>query len=301
VLPEERRSRIQQQFCQKTTVSVAELAEEYGTSEMTVRRDLDELEARGVCQRIHGGAVSLRIQEYRGLAYPTYGQREQCQVREKIAIARAAAAMVRPTEVIAIDSGTTAAYLAQALRRTFPLTVITNSIRVLDQLHDLAHVALISPGGTLSLEDRSASGGDLVFVGPLAVAALRNFRPAKAFIGASGLTVNDGITNAGLFQAEIKRTLLETSEETILIADHTKFGQASGFLVAGVKAFSKVVTDVAAPAEDVEALRRQGIEVILVEPALDAQALRPPVFSTLNPVPMSDPCEGMQNATPDRH
>jgi DeoR/GlpR family transcriptional regulator of sugar metabolism len=301
MLPEERRSRIQQQLSQRTTVSVAELAEEFGTSEMTVRRDLDELEARGVCQRIHGGAVSLRVQVYRAPTYVTYEQREQCQVREKIAIARAAAAMVRPGEVIAIDSGTTAAYLAQALRQSYPLTVVTNSIRALDQLYDLPHVTLISPGGTLSAEDRNASGGDLTFVGPLAVAVLRSLRPAKAFIGASGLTMSDGITNAALFQAEIKRILIETSEEAILIADHTKFGQASGFLVAGVRAFCKVVTDVAAPAEDVEALRRQGIEVILVEPAPAAQALQPSVFSTLNPVPIPDPREGMQNATPDRH
>ncbi len=249
MLSEERRARIQQQLSYKTAVSIAELAEEFGTSEMTIRRDLDELEARGVCQRIHGGAVSLRVQEYRAPNYPTYGQREQCQVREKVAIARAAAAMVQPGEVIAIDSGTTATYLAKALRQIYPLTVITNSLRVLDQLHDLPNVALISPGGTLSLEDRNVGGGDLAFVGPLTVAALRNFRPTKAFIATSGLTIADGITNAGLFQAEVKRTLIEISQESILIADHTKFGRSSGFRVTGVEAFRKIITDVAAPAQ----------------------------------------------------
>lgn len=278
MLPEERRARIQQQLSFKTSVSIAELAEEFGTSEMTIRRDLDELEARGICQRIHGGAISLRVQEYRGSTYPSYGQREQQQAREKTAIARAAAAMVRPADVIAIDSGTTAAYLAQALRNTYPLTVITNSLRVLDQLHDAVQIALICPGGTLSLEDRYFASGDLSFVGPLTVAALRNFRPNKAFITTSGLTVADGITNAALLQAEIKRTLIEIAEEAILITDHTKFGRASGFLVAEMSAFRKVITDSAAPPEDVEALRRQGIEVILVEPADDVEALRPSVI-----------------------
>lgn len=283
MIPEERRSKIQQRLAQQLTVTIAELAEEFGASEMTIRRDLDELEARGICQRIHGGAVSLRVQEYRGPTYPSYGQREQQQAREKTAIARAAAALVRPAEVIAIDTGTTAAYLAQALRATYPLTVISNSLRVLDQLYDVTSIALICPGGALSLEDRNLASGDLSFVGPLTVAALRNFRPNKAFITTSGLTVADGITNAALLQAEIKRTLIEIAEEAILIADHTKFGRASGFLVARVNAFRKIITDVAAAAEDVAILRQQGIEVIMVEPAADVQPLRPSVMAALGP------------------
>ncbi len=279
MLPEERRSKIQQQLAQQTTVTIAGLAEALGASEMTIRRDLAELEARGVCQRIHGGAISLRVQQYRVSAYPPYGDRERRQMHEKTAIGRAAASLVQPGEVIAIDSGTTAAYFAQALRSIYPLTVITNSLRVLDQLHDVPQIALICPGGALSLEDRSQASGDLSFVGPLAVAALRNFRPARAFITTSGLTVADGITNAALFQAEIKRTLIEIAEEAILLADHTKFGQATGFLVTGVKAFRRMITDVAAPAQDVAALRSQGIEVITVEPAPDAQPLRPSVLT----------------------
>lgn len=274
MIPEERRSKIQQQLAQHLTVTIAELAEQFGASEMTIRRDLDELEARGICQRIHGGAVSLRIQEYRSPTYPTYSQREQQQAREKTAIARAAAALVRPSEVIAIDTGTTAAYLAQALRDIYPLTVVTNSLRVLAQLHDVTSIALICPGGALSLEERNPANNDLSFVGPLTVAALRDFRPNKAFISTSGLTVADGITNAALLQAEIKRTLIEVAEEAILITDHTKFGRPSGFVVAGVNAFHKIITDSAAPPEDVTALRQRGIEVILVEPASDMEPLR---------------------------
>ena len=273
MLPEERRSRIQDLLSQKSSVTIAELAEQFGTSEMTVRRDLDELEGRGVCQRIHGGATSLRIQEYRPPPYPSYPQREQCQVREKIAIGQAAAALVRPGDVIAVDSGTTAAYLAQALRTIYPLTVITNSIRVLDQLHDIIQIALISPGGTLLLEERTVPSGDLAFVGPIAVATLRSFRPSKAFISTAGITIVDGISNAGLFQAEIKRTLIEIADEAILITDHSKFGRVTGFLVAPAKAFTRVITDTAAPEADVAGLRALGVEVILVEPVSEAAAL----------------------------
>jgi DeoR/GlpR family transcriptional regulator of sugar metabolism len=193
---------------------------------------------------------------------------------EKAAIGRAAAALVRPGDIIAIDSGTTAAHLARALRTTDPITVITNSLRVLDQLQDTTQIALICPGGTLSVEDRNASGGDLAFVGPIAVSTLRGFRPKKAFISTSGITLADGISNASLFQAEIKQVLIDIAEEAILITDHTKFGQVHGFLVSSVKAFSKIITDALAPPHDLDQLRDMGIAVILVEPAEDGALLQ---------------------------
>lgn len=288
MLTEERRSKIQSLLVQKTTVSIAELAEMFGTSDMTIRRDLDELESRGVCQRIHGGAVVLRFMEYRNPVYPSYWQRERCQVKEKVAIGRAAAALVQPGEVVAIDTGSTAAYMAHALRDSDSCTVLTNSIRVLDQLHDATQIALICPGGTLSVEDRNASGGDLAFVGPVAVANLRNFRPKKAFITTSGLTVADGIFNAGLFQAEIKRTMIEIADEVILITDHTKFGQGHGFLVSSLEPFSQIITDTQTPPEEIRALQAAGIEVIQVEPAEDGTILRPVVMSTFASEPAGE-------------
>lgn len=290
MLTEERRSKIQALLARETTVSISELAENFGTSEMTIRRDLDELENRGVCQRIHGGAMALRVMEYRNPVYPSYWQRERCQVKEKVAIGRAAAALVQPGDVVAVDSGSTAAYMAHALRTSDPCTVITNSIRVLDQLHDVTHITLICPGGTLSIEDRNASGGDLAFVGPVAVATLRSFRPNKAFISTSGITVTDGISNASLFQAEIKRTMIEVADEAILITDHTKFGQGHGFLISALNRFSKIITDTQTPPHDVEALRDMGIEVILVEPAEDATVLRPVVMSDFAGEPDEEDC-----------
>jgi DeoR family fructose operon transcriptional repressor len=284
MLAEERRSRIQEMLARQASVTITELVDTFGTSEMTIRRDLDELEARGVCQRIYGGAISLRVNTYRtpsNAGYPTYSLREQCCAAEKTAIGRRAAALVQPGDLIAIDSGTTASHLAYALRDTEPITVITNSIGVLAQLYDVTSISLISPGGTLSIETSTASGGDMSFVGPIAAAALRSLRPKRAFIGTSGLSVADGVFNVGLFQAEIKRTLIEIAEEVILISDHTKFGQVSGFSVAGMRSFHKIITDIHAPERDVAELRALGIEVILVEPAAHVVDLRPALFTTV--------------------
>jgi DeoR/GlpR family transcriptional regulator of sugar metabolism len=274
MLAEERRSKIQEILTYKNSVSIAELVEQFGTSEMTIRRDLDELEARGVCQRIHGGAMSLRVMEYRSTVYPPFALREQAQAAEKIAIAHAAAALVKPGDTIAIDSGTTAAYLAYVLRDFNAITVISNSLQALAQLYDIIRIHLLSPGGTLSLEGMDAGGGDLSFVGPVANATLRTFRPNLAFISASGVSISDGISNVGLFQAEIKRTLIDISEEVILITDHTKFGQATGVIVASLQRIDRVITDCQAPAEDIEKLRAMGIQVTQVEPNHEMIALR---------------------------
>jgi DeoR family transcriptional regulator, fructose operon transcriptional repressor len=274
MLAEERRSKIQEILAYKDSVSIAELVEQFGTSEMTIRRDLDELEARGVCRRIHGGAMSARFMEQRGITYPPYSQRKQTQVAEKIAIAHAAAALVKSGDTIAIDSGTTAAYLAYVLRDFNSIMVISNSLQVLTQLYDIASIHLVSPGGTLYLENQNAGSGDLSFVGPVANANLHSFRPNLAFISASGISLSEGISNVGLFQAEIKRTLINTSEKTVLIVDHTKFGQASGVIVAGLERINHVITDCQAPAEDIQKLHDLNIQVSLVEPARKITNLR---------------------------
>jgi DeoR/GlpR family transcriptional regulator of sugar metabolism len=274
MLAEERRSKIQEILTNKNSVSIAELVEQFGTSEMTIRRDLDELEARGVCQRIHGGAMSLRVMEYRTSVYPPYALREQAQAAEKIAIAHAAAALIKPGDTIAIDSGTTAAYLAYVLRDFYAITVISNSLQVLAQLYDVTGIHLVSPGGTLSLEGMNAGGGDLSFVGPVANTTLCSFRPNLAFISASGVSITDGLSNVGLFQAEIKRTLIDISEQVVLITDHTKFGQASGVIVASLERIDRVITDSQAPAEAINKLRLMGISVTQVDAAQESIALR---------------------------
>jgi DeoR/GlpR family transcriptional regulator of sugar metabolism len=291
MLVAERRSRIRDIMERQSTVSIAELAGLFGTSEMTIRRDLDNLAARGVCLRTYGGAITLRApaSQSSGRAsesvYPTFQERECAQVREKLAIARAAASLVRAGDVVAIDSGTTAACLAREFRAASPITVITNSIRIIAQLQDSAQITLVCPGGIMSSADRNILGGDLAFVGPIAVSTLRTLHAKKAFITTSGLTVAKGISNASLFQAEIKRILIEIADEAILLADHTKFGQSHGFLVAPPTAFSRIITDTMAPPEDVAALRTMGIDVIEVTPTEEDCVLHPAPPVAAVPVP----------------
>jgi len=107
--------------------------------------------------------------------------------------------------------------------------------------------------------------------------------------------VADGISNAGLFQAEIKRTLIEIADEKILITDHTKFGRVTGFLVAPVQSFTRVITDTAAPEPDIAALRAMGIDVIQAEPAAETTRLRPSILTAAAGLRPADPCGGSHN------
>lgn len=248
-------------------VSIASLSKVFGVSEMTIRRDLMQLEKMGLCRRTHGGAVSTHGVLTRDI---DYRQREQLHVAEKIAIGRAAAVMVQEGETIAIDAGTTTAQLAVSLKGRRNITVITNSLRVLDQLCDSPGITLISTGGTVApAMDGEFGHGDHFLVGPLAEATLRRFRPNKAFMGTTGLTITDGLTNSVIEQAELKRLMMELSAEVILLADHSKFGRVASSVAGPVTLLHRVITDSGISPEMKRALEERGIEVIVVEPAED--------------------------------
>ncbi|MBC7233989.1 MAG: DeoR/GlpR transcriptional regulator [Chloroflexi bacterium] len=263
----ERLRRISERLSAEHVVSIASLSKALGVSEMTIRRDLMQLEKMGLCRRTHGGAVSTHGTLTRDI---DYRQREQLHVAEKVAIGRAAAAMVQEGETIAIDAGTTTAQLAAALKGRRNIMVITNSLRVLDQLCDSPGITLISTGGTVApAMDGEFGHGDHFLVGPLAEATLRRFRPNKAFMGTTGLTITDGLSNSVIEQAELKRLMMELSAEVILLADHSKFGRVASAIAGPVTMLHRVITDSGISPQMKRALEELGIEVIVVEPAKD--------------------------------
>lgn len=263
----ERLQRISERLHTEHVVSIADLSTWLGVSEMTVRRDLIRLEELGLCRRTHGGAVSMHATLVQDTPYT---ERELQHVAEKVAIGRAAAALVKEGDTIAIDSGSTTMQFAAALRGQKNVTVVTNSMRVLNQLCDAAGITVISTGGTVSTTLRPDLGhGDPFLVGPLAEATLRRFRPSKAFMGTVGLTIADGLSNGMLEQAELKRIIMEVSAEVTLLTDHSKFGQVSSAVAGPVTMLQRVITDTGIAPSMRRALEELGIEVIVVEPATD--------------------------------
>lgn len=254
MLAVERQSRIAELINQHQSVTVSELCETFAVSDMTIRRDLLRLEKRGILSRTHGGAIILKPAP----ADHPYYSRVHEQIQEKQAIARLAAAMVQDGETIALDAGTTIANLARQLTRKRDLTIITNSIHVINEMLGTPHVTVISTGG--SLWEPTVS-----LVGPIAVSTLRRFHVDKAFLATPAISLEAGVTNSNLYEAEVKSTMIEIARERILLVDHTKFGRTSYAIVAPLSAYNRLITDDGTPAAFIEGIRARGLEVLVAD------------------------------------
>jgi len=252
MLAVERQSRIVQMINERQTVSVAELTATFGVSDMTIRRDLLRLEERGVLQRTHGGASILKSPPG---DHPYYARLHE-QVQEKLAIVRLAAGLIRDGETIVLDAGTTIARLAGLLVDKRDLTVITNSIHAVNELRGAKGINLIVTGGTLWEPTVS-------LVGPVAISTLHRFAADKAFMATPAISLEAGITNSNLYEAEVKAAMIEIARERILLVDHTKFGRTSYAKVAPLTAIHRLITDDGAPPATLARLRELGIDVLV--------------------------------------
>ncbi|MDI7278271.1 MAG: DeoR/GlpR family DNA-binding transcription regulator [Anaerolineae bacterium] len=251
MLAPERQGRIAQLMQQRASMSVQELSRQFGVSLMTIRRDLDALEEKGLIVRIHGGAMAP--------ASPVASREEvrsTWHVEEKVAIAALAATLVEDGQTLFIDAGTTTIELARQLRERRGLTVVTNSVRVLAALADSPGINLIGLGG-------SVYGGAWSFVGPLAEAALRRFNAGAAFMGITSVSLEQGLTEVNFFEAAIKSLMIQRAQRVVLLADHSKFGKVSPVSVASVKEVHAIITDERLPAEVVAVYREVGVEMVI--------------------------------------
>jgi DeoR/GlpR family transcriptional regulator of sugar metabolism len=174
----------------------------------------------------------------------------------KRSIAQTAARMVNEGDTIILDAGATTTYLASALEGRKGITVITNSLPVLSELAGEKGMTLISSGGVVRPESRSLTG-------PEAEMTFQKLRVDKAFIGATGISLDFGLSNTNIAEASIKRAMLDAAREIVLLADHTKIGIESLVRIASVKNVHKLVTDVGISPHDRLELTQRGIEVII--------------------------------------
>lgn len=234
-------------------MTVNELVAQLGVSEMTVRRDLDELERQGFLRRVHGGAVSARGRSYE----PPFLTRSLVHKEEKVRIAAAAAARVHHGDSIALDVGTTTLEIAYQLAGKRDLTVITPSLRIAMVLAEQPGIRLILTGGILR-------HGELSLVGHLAEEAFRQFFADKLFLGIGGIDLEAGLTEFNLEDALVKKVMLRRAKEIIVVADASKFGRVAFASVAPLDVVHTLITDSSVPPSIVNGLRDKGIEVIIV-------------------------------------
>ncbi|HMC32517.1 MAG: DeoR/GlpR transcriptional regulator [Acidobacteria bacterium] len=253
VLNEERRRAILDLIQRDGRVLVADLAQQFETSQVTIRKDLEILHGNGLVHRTHGGALPSRDG---ALADPTLREKEKLHRKEKLRIADAAAKLVQEEQVIILDSGTTTTAIAHALRGFHKLTIITNAVNIAAELAG-SEVEVILTGGTLRQNSFS-------LVGPIAEDTLRRLNADVLFLGVDGFDVHYGLSTPNLLEAKVNRVMVEVSRMTVAVCDASKFGRRSLSLIAPPTALHHVITDHSAPKLDIKTLKKAGIEVTLV-------------------------------------
>jgi DeoR family transcriptional regulator of aga operon len=248
----------------RDAVHVAELSKAFGVSEVTVRSDLAQLARQGLVARVRGGVRALE----RGQAELGFDFRLRLEVERKQAIARAAAAMVGEGEAIALDSSTTAYYLALELRTKKELVVVTNGLLIAAALADAPGISVLVTGGMLRLPAMS-------LVGDLGADALRTTRISKGFMGARGLSFDLGLMDLNPEEVRIKKEMASVCERVICIVDGSKWHRTALLTFVDTEHVDAIVTDTTAPADRVEAWRARDVEVVCVDPIDGAQPAGP--------------------------
>jgi len=238
---------------QNARASVAELSEMLSVSEVTIRKDLAILEAEGSLLRTHGGAVTSG----RSRAELAFEVRERLQRNEKALIGAEAAKLVHDGDSIALDASTTVLQIARHLRARRELTVVTNGMRVASELAGQPSITVLMPGGAVRWEAFS-------LVGTWGSLMLRQLNIQKAFVGAVGFTLTEGLTDVNAQEAEIKTAMLASAKEVIGVFDHTKWNRVAMATFCPTDRLRLVISDEQAPADAVAAVRARGVEVRLV-------------------------------------
>ncbi|MEV6025598.1 DeoR/GlpR family DNA-binding transcription regulator [Streptomyces sp. NPDC052036] len=251
----ERRQLILEMVRANGAVSLRELARVVQTSEVTVRRDVRALEAEGLLDRRHGGAV-LPGGFTRESGFP---QKSHLATAEKTAIADLAAGLVEEGEAIVVGAGTTTQELARRLARVPGLTVVTNSLLVAQALAHANRVEVVMTGGTLR-------GSNYALVGSGAEQSLQGLRVSKAFLSGSGLTAERGLSTSNMLSASVDRALVQAAAEVVVLADHTKLGTDTMFQTVPTDLITRLVTDEPPPHDDraateLQALADQGVQI----------------------------------------
>jgi DeoR family transcriptional regulator, aga operon transcriptional repressor len=238
----------------RDSVHVTELAKTFSVSEVTIRSDLSELARQGLVARVRGGVRAIQS----GESELSFDVRLRLDADRKQAIARAAAAMVDDREAVALDSSTTAYYLALELRGKRDLVVVTNGLLIAAALADAPGVTVLLSGGMLRVPSMS-------LIGELGADVLRATTINKGFLGARGLSLEHGLMELNPDEIRIKQEMANACERVICILDSSKWHRAALLSFVPSDEVDAIVTDSDAPQEQVEAWRANGTEVVTAE------------------------------------
>ncbi|HNS02301.1 MAG TPA: DeoR/GlpR family DNA-binding transcription regulator [Anaerolineae bacterium] len=250
---QERRHDILDSVQRSGRVFVADLSQSFGVSEVTIRSDLQMLADQGLVVRTHGGAIPAgRLSPELSLAL-----RRQQQPLAKDHIGAAGAELIEDGDAVYLDTSSTALAIARHLTHHRYVTVVTNSIAIVNELTDCPNVHVVVPGGRLRRETASLIGAD-------GLDYIRQLNIQKGFFGAHGVTPAEGLTDVSVEEAEVKRVLVGLCRQVVAVLDATKWGRVGVASFATLEQVDVIITDQDAPAELVAQAQAAGVAVHLV-------------------------------------
>ncbi len=253
----ERRSLIAQMVLENGVVYLPELVKKFQVTETSIRRDLTLLEDAGRLKRIHGGAVNITG----NIRSDSFLEKMRLHSQAKKRIGKAAADLIRPRDVLLLDSGTTTLEIVKQmpleLKEGNAITLVTNSLPISQEVLEWPSPNLNVLGG-IYLPDYQATAG------PQTLHQLNELTADCVFLGTDGLTLAGGVTTANILMAEVDRLMVERSRKAVLVTDSSKFGRIGFVPAAPLNRFQVIVTDTDAPSDLVESIRNLGVEVLLV-------------------------------------
>lgn len=254
-----RRSMILQKLKSNSSVSVAELSREFGVSEVTIRKDLNILYERNLVIRTHGGAIlgSNPVTTYEDVHI---NSKRLIHYREKKAIGKAAAALIKDGDTIMLDSGTTTLEIARNLHKFQRLTIITNAINVAVELLAYKRFNVIMLGGNLRETSQST-------VGPVSESVLKMFYCDKLFLGVDSFNMESGLSTPSIEEANINQVMISRAKEVIAVFDSSKINKRALAFIAPIEKIDTIVTDEGMSIKLRNQVRSAGINLVVVEPA----------------------------------
>ncbi|MDF3081791.1 DeoR/GlpR transcriptional regulator [Burkholderia cenocepacia] len=249
MLTTQRKKAILDALARDGQVLAAELSVQFGVSEDTVRRDLRELAAEGLLQRVHGGALPASP------AVAPFAQREALETTEKRRIARRAAQMIAPGQVAIVDGGTTSALLVSQLPADLRATIVTHSPSVAVALAAHPSIDVILIGGRLYKHS-------IVAVGAAAMEGIARIHADLYFMGVTGVHPVAGLSTGDFEEAAIKRALAERAAETVVLASQSKLRAASQFVIGDITLAQTIVVEKETDAALTKPIEAAGVTVV---------------------------------------
>ena len=239
----------------KHSATVGELSKACKVSTVTIRQDLNRMAQDGLLTRTRGGAM-LTDRANREL---NFSARDRLNADAKLRIGALAASLVNPGDSIILDASTTALYVVRAIMKRqdlHDLTIITNGIQTALELVNRQDITTILTGGILRMTSVS-------LVGAIGWEVLAKINANKGFFGTRGISIEAGLTDVNMLEANLKKAMVERCQEVIAVADASKFGEMSLVSFAPIDKVTRIITDSSAPQRVLDPLRERGVQVML--------------------------------------